>query len=311
MIQFVYTWHAQVVFAGQEVTGEFHFTLMEVQSLKCIEIIVSGGSHVKWEEYYSGGRTDVTYSSSRGEASETYLKDTEVLWKSTDSPDGKLGPGIFILPFQIHIPAACPSSFKGKWGDITYIITAKIVKGELIHQDQTIQLPIRVKKLSNPYLPQVNLPTQETRNMEVSSFCCEVGEVQFTAKFPRSGCCLGYNFPLTVDFVNNSKHPANVRAVIMRTTKFIAGPQTKEEERVLAKAQSPDIDPFSEYTWTVDNLVISAKEETAIEGSKIITVEDNLMVTAIVPNWWKPENSLMTFPITVENVPMVDPPTVS
>ena len=126
---------------GQEVSGELHFTLTEAKSYERIEMKIYGGSHVKWYETETSGWHDAYrgYQSTTHlvpyESTEMYVEDYRVLWSRKQSPDGKIGPGTFSLPFHFTLPATCQGTFKGKFGSITYTLQAKIVTGQLLNID--------------------------------------------------------------------------------------------------------------------------------------------------------------------------------
>ena len=253
--------------------------------------------------------------SSKGEDRETYVEDTEVLWRSSQSPDGKLGPGTFSLPFQfVTLSAECPGSFKGRWGDITYVLTGHFVTGQLVQFDQTVQQPIMVMGIVDVNVPSLMLPTHQSDQSEVAFCGCGDGELKFTANLPFSGCCVGQNFPLTVDVANNSSQPVKFKATITRKTIFTLkydNSNAKEEESHLVTVFSPEITPYSEHTWKPDNLIIPVNDEPTIKGSAIIKMEESLVVTAIysLPYWGNTYCPVM-FPITVGNVPLKDYPPV-
>ena len=296
--------------AGQNISGELHLTLDKAQSYKRIEIKLLGGAHVKWgetvTEFQSNGQSTTRQTC---EKREVYVEDTEVLWKSKDSPDGKIGPGTISLPFQFTIPSACPSSYKGKWGDITYTLCGKIVSGDLVHHDQTTQLfPVRVIKNVDINDPQLMLPTQQSRQGDVGCWCCADGDLKFTASLPRTGFCTGQSIPLTVTVVNgSSRSDVRIRASIVRLTTFRTVGFTKETADDLVNIVSPCgmIDPYSEYTWNVDDLIIPGGIGPTVEGSEIITMEDTIVVAADVPNWWGLDNdSPVSLRITIGNAPV-------
>ena len=285
---------------GQEVSGELHFTLMEARSYKSIEMKIYGGAHVKWCETHTTGYGEyqttqiVTY-----ESREMYVEDYRVLWSSKQSPDGKIGPGMFSLPFQFTLPATCLGTFKGKWGSITYSLQAKIITGQLLHFDHKVELPFKVKRVTDINLPHLTVPTQQSEETQVGCLCCNSGELQFTAKLSRSGCCIGQSLPLSVSVANSSSRHIKMRTSLIRHCTYHATGHMQEASEALVVLLSPEIESHSEYTWNVDKLTVP-EVEPSFEGSQIIKVEHTLKVTAVIP--WD-LNTSVEFPITLGNVP--------
>ena len=289
------------MFPGQEVSGELQFSLMEAKSYKSIEMKIEGGAHVKWCETQTTGYGEyqttqmVTY-----ESRETFVEDYRVLWSSKQSPDGKIGPGMLSMPFQFTLPATCLGTFKGKWGSISYSLQAKIVTGQLLHFDHKIEIPFKVKRIVDINLPHLTVPTQQSEETQVGCLCCNSGELQFTAKLSHSGCCIGQGVPLSVSVTNSSSRNIKMRASLIRHCSYHANGHMQEATEVMVALLSPEIQPHSEHTWNVDNLIVP-EVEPSFEGSQIIKVDYTLRVTAVIP--WD-LNTSVDFPITFGNVPL-------
>lgn len=302
--------YAQVIEAGQNITGEVNLTLAEAQSYKRIEIKLLGGAHVKWGEtvtqYESGGQSTHRQIAERREV---YVDDTEVLWKSKDSPDGTLGPGTINLPFEMTIPAACPSSYKGKHGDITYMLCGKIVSGQLVQYDKTTQIPIQVVRSVDTNHPYLTAPTQARREGDVGCWCCADGDLRYTASLPRTGFCAGDRVPLTISVANGtSRNDIRFTACIARLTTFRCVGSTKETLDSLVTIHSPlgAIEANAESTWTADNLIIPTGITPTIEGSEIITMQEDLVIAAEVPNFWGFDAQPITLHLKIGTVPIND-----
>lgn len=285
-------------------SGELQFTLTEAKRYEQIQINLSGGAKVKWIEQYtnaSGNQETVTYSSA-----ETYVNETKILWESRQTPDGKIGPGKFSLPFQFILPSNCQSTMKCPmdYGSISYALHAKIITGQFLHFDPTVDLPLKVRRIADINLPDLVLPSHQSEHTLVGWCCCSAGELQLTADLARSGCCIGHKFPLTVNVDNNSSRKIKIRARIERKYTFIASGHQIEYSKRIVGVYSPEIDRYSQYTWNANNLIVPAHATATIEGSEIIKMEDSLHVTAIIP--WDCNSNSVTFPIKLGNVPLMD-----
>ena len=289
--------------AGQPLSGELQFILTEAKRYQLVEVKLSGGAHVKWVRQFNEPngmtRTEVY------EANETYVDETLTLWRKDQSPDGTIGPGMVCLPFQFNLPPNCQTThprIRNKLTDIAtilYSLKAKIVTGETFHIDPKIEIPLRVKKITDINLPHLILPTQQSQHTLIGCMCCSAGEMQFTANLPRTGCCAGEKFPLTVNVENSSSRRIRMRVRMKRRWTYEAAGDMLEENRILKVYNSPQIQPQSQYMWDVKELVVPNVVPT-MEGCNIIKTEDSLEVAAVIPWDFNPS---VDFPITIGNVP--------
>ena len=277
-------------------SGTLHFTLTEAKSYKQITLGLYGGALVRWTESRSTGQTTTTNTVTY-QSKETYVEQATVLWNSEQSPDGRIGPGTYSLPFEFMLPSTCLGSFQGSCGAIKYALHGRIKTG-LLHRDHSIEVPIQVNKITDINLPHLMVPTYQSKQKQVGFFCF-ASSVEFTASLTRSGFCIGHNLPLTVSIVNGSSRRIKMRASIKRRCTYHAQGHTRSERRKLVAVVSPDIAPHSHYTWNVDDLLIPMVEPSFKE-SAIIKMQYILQVTAVIPWAW---NSSVTIPITLGNVP--------
>ena len=73
-----------------------------------------------------------------------------------------------------------------------------------------------------------------------------------------------------------------------------------EQYDTIVYAASPKIDPNSEYTWEVDNLLIPFDALPTIEDCDILKTEDQLTVSTNIP--WDVDESV-SIPVFIGNVP--------
>ena len=244
-------------------------------------------------------------------ATETYVDKTIVLWERKQSLNGKIGPGHFSFPFQFILPENCHSSYPEpvfEWlgrSWIKYTLHGKIVTGEFLTTDPKFTVPLRVRKITDiNNHPDLMLPSHQSQQTTVGCCCCTAGEMQFSVDVPRTGGCIGRKFPVTIHVQNNSSCSGiYMNAGILRKWTYHAAEYTKEKYDTIVCVSSPEIDPHSEYTWEVDNLLIPFDALPTMEGCKILKTEDSLSVTAIIP-WGIDET--VSIPVFIGNVPFQD-----
>lgn len=300
----------QFYFSGQEVIGQIEFTLEEPKKYKSVEIKLTGFAVVEIYEL-----TTDTHGAMDGRktyrATETYVDKTLVLWEQAQSPDGKIGPGHFIFAFQFTLPENCQSSYPEpvfEWlgrSWIEYKLFAKIVTGEFLTTDPKFVIPLKVRKVRDiNNIPNLMLPVHQSGTAMVGCCCCASGEMQFSVDVPSTAACTGQNFPVTVSVQNSSSsNGICMNACIQRKWTYLAMGHMKEKYDTIVIVSSPAIDPYSEYTWEVDNLLIPFDAMPTLEGCSILKTEDSLEVTAVIP-WGL--NESVTIPVTIGNVPLRD-----
>ena len=296
----------QFYLSGQEITGQVEFSLTEAKKYKSVEIKLTGRAVVEIYEltYDSQGAIN---GRREHRATETYVDKTIDLWERNQSPDRKIGPGNFSFPFQFTLPANCQSSYPEpvfEWlgrSWIEYSLCGKIITNEFLTTDPKFKIPLKVRKITDSNRPNLMLPAHQSCHTTVGCCCCIAGEMQFSVDVPRTGGCIGRNFPVTVTVQNSSsRNGIYMNANIQRKWTYHAEGFTKEKYDTIVYVASPKIDPYSEYTWEVDNLLIPFDALPTIEECDILKTEDSLNVTAIIP--WGIDESV-SIPVFIGNVP--------
>ena len=296
----------QFYYSGQEILGQVEFSLTEAKKYKFVELRLLGRAVV---EIYELIHNQATGTSERREhrATETYVDKTLDLWDQRLSPERKIGPGNFSFPFQFTLPKKCQSSYPKPGfellgtSSIEYSLCAKIVTGEFLTIDPKVTIPLKVRKVTDSNRPNFMWPSHQSRHMQVGCCCCTAGELQFSVDVPRTGACIGKNFPMTVNVQNSSsRRGIYMSASIQRKWTYHVGEFTKEKYDTIASAASPEIDPYSEYTWEVDNFVIPFDALPTMEECDLLKTEDTLYVTANIP--WGIDESV-SMPVFIGNVP--------
>ena len=293
-------------------SGLLHFRLTKAKSYKYIEIRLYGGAQVRWSETHretrhvssswSGnmhGSTETRTHTVTYQSKETYIHEARILWSRDQSPQGKIGPETFDLPFQFLLPPNCLSSFQGSVGSVSYILHG-LIKTGLLHQDHKIQTPIQVSKVTDINIPQLLMPVHQSKKKHVGFFCFG-RDVEFKVSLNRTGFCIGHNLPLTVSVVNGSSRHIKIRASIWRFTHYYAqGHAYHDRESKMVSVTTPDVAPQSEQIVNIEDLIVPMVL-TSICESQIIKMQYFLKVEAVIP--WAINSSVM-IPITLGNVPL-------
>ena len=262
---------------------------------KRIKIVLYGGALVKLPESHGSGqsRQSVTYKSR-----EIYANQHIILWSCEQTPEGKIGPGTFDLPFQLVIPNTCLGSFKSRYGSISYVLCAHIKTG-ILHRDHKIEVPVTLTRITDINLPHLMMTRQISKQKTVGLFFFG-SKISFTVSLSRTGFCIGHDLPLTVNVVNGSSRQIKMRASIKLYCTFRAQGHSFCQRTKLVTTISPNISARSRHTWNIEDLIVPMVAPS-FEGSDIIQMQYVLKITAEIP--WA-INSSVKIPITLGNVPL-------
>ena len=282
-------------------SGTLFLTLDEAKDYKSIEVELHGGAHVHWTETrtISTGQTTTTYTVPY-DAKETYVEQTNVVWKGEESPSGTIGPGTYSYRFEFTLPPNALPSFKGKfYGEIKYVVRGRIRTGHTLQRDPRTEIKIQLNMIRDVNLPEFAVSAHQSAQKQVGC-CCFASNLEHSADVARTGFSVGSSVPVTVNVVNGSSRRIKMRASIQKLVVYYAGGHTRHEKIKLVSVLSSDVAPHSQHSWSVDNLIVPTTEPS-FEGSAIIKMQYVLKVTAVIP-WAK--NSSVSIPIMIGNVPL-------
>ena len=268
--------------AGQTISGTLNLTLTEPKNYRCIQIELHGLAEVK--RHHSVIQ------------SKAIVRTVTVLWNSSESIHGMIGPGTYSLAFHFSLPPICPDSFTGSRGSIRYYLQGWIIADG--HNHSTV-LPIEVIRTSKVTWNPCGLlvPIQYSKS-KVVGFLTWKGSVEFVVNLIRSCFCAGEKLPLLVDVIN--EHPCCIRmkASIKRYRTYCFARSAQCEKQTVATVTSCEINPRDTYSWVVEDLYVPMVEASL--DSTIIRVEYKLKVSTIVP---MARRVAVKIPITLGNVP--------
>ncbi|XP_076262157.1 arrestin domain-containing protein 3-like, partial [Rhynchophorus ferrugineus] len=122
--------------------------------------------------------------------------------------EGTLPPGHYEYPISLQIPEHLPSSFKGSYGSIRYILKAVVDRPWKIDMEDILDLhidsPIKLNNLPADVKDPVELSDEKT----VGCFCCASGEITLTVSLERQAFAVGENIYVKTYCLNMSN--ANV-----------------------------------------------------------------------------------------------------
>ena len=234
--------------------------------------------------------------------SQEFLNQASILWNSSESVHGKIGPGTYSLPFHFSLPSTCPSSFSSSRGSVKYCLRGSIiVERPLPNHNHITVLPIEVTRISDvTSLSRMLVPLQYSKSKVVGILMWN-GRVEFTVSLIRSCFCVGQKLPLVVDVINGRPCCIRMKVSIKRyRTCCFTRPAAQREKQVVATEASCEISPHNTHTWVVEDFYVPTVEPS--QESTVIKVEYMLKVSTIMPMARK---VAVKIPITLGNVPFM------
>ncbi|KAM4576014.1 arrestin domain-containing protein 3-like [Odontesthes bonariensis] len=119
---------------GEVLTGKVTVVTSKKIKVQCFLVKAKGKAKVTWHE--QDGQTPVVHSNKK-----KYFYFEHIILQDKNKGDGSeiMGPGRNVYPFSFVIPNTdMPSTYKGKWGEITYSLRAQLTQSIwLVHKTKT------------------------------------------------------------------------------------------------------------------------------------------------------------------------------
>ncbi|XP_055904804.1 arrestin domain-containing protein 17-like isoform X2 [Eupeodes corollae] len=282
--------------------------------MKCFEfgfaLKIIGFARTKWTEHSningkskSNSQNQMTTYSGR----EDYLASTTYLLGSKDSENVEIQPGIHNFTFACVLPAQCPSSFEGKYGHIRYLVKVVLIRPWKF--DQTYSRGFTVLKLMNLNYDSPVLRVPAVQETFKTYFCgpCTSQPIKLKVFLPQTGFVPGQDIIATVTVTNESTLKVIDLKIsfVMLVTLFSQQPKMNShlERFNLAKIKGGSVN--SKTSRTLSHLIrVPATPPTCFNSCRLIKISYELEVEAKLQKIH--HNPLITIPITIGNVPMVD-----
>ncbi|XP_013867966.1 arrestin domain-containing protein 2 [Austrofundulus limnaeus] len=250
--------------------------------------VIAGDGHqlpcdVHWTE--GSGDDEKSYSAHR-----RYFK--EKVFLVAESANGNVLPkGIHQFKFSLTIPSgSMPSSFKGFYGRIVYILVAKISRKWRWPSTVMKELNFLSKSIQNS---RAFSSQSGSVNKKVGVF--SKGDVHLSASVNRDVCSPGGTISAFAKICNSSSKSMKPKFSVVQRTVYRAGVSTKTSSNVLFKSVGDTIGPNSEAI-TSCNIEIPTSAICSIDNCDIISVDHLLKVYLDISFRIDPE---VVFPLLV------------
>ncbi|XP_037536408.1 arrestin domain-containing protein 3-like [Nematolebias whitei] len=196
-------------------------TVVTSKELKVQSFLVRAKGKAKVTWYEQDGQTPTVHSNKK-----KYFYFEHIILQDKNKGDGSeiLRPGSNVYPFSFKIPNRdMPSSYKGKWGEITYSLRAHLTQSIwLVHKAKT-EFPFLTKS-EFPFASKsemIIIGLKEQQSATRISFAA-TGKVTMTATSEKMGLKQGEAMGVLVEVVNDSTRSVTPKLYVCEKRTFVA-----------------------------------------------------------------------------------------
>ena len=216
---------------GEELTGKIILSLAEDISVKSIKVQVKGEAMVSFEDESRKSNEPLT-------ASEIYVDATLTILENTECISMKKGDHSF--PFKYILPSNLPSSFLGKYGNITYIAKATLRQG---HENKvgigstiTSEPFMVLRKFDLKPYTELFKPSKSSiiKSSKCAFFCCRNSRLEAEFVVSRTGFLPNEDIIINAQITNNYLEDIiSTQAILVLKSCFHAKDQLKPYNQIV------------------------------------------------------------------------------
>ncbi|XP_015229915.1 PREDICTED: arrestin domain-containing protein 3-like [Cyprinodon variegatus] len=205
-------------------------TVVTSKEIKVQSFLVRAKGKAKVTWYEQEGQTSVAYCNKK-----KYFYFEHIILQDKKKGDGSeiIGPGIKVFPFSFVIPSRdMPSSYKGKWGEITYSLRAHLTQSIwLVHKTKT-EFPFLTKS-EFPFASKsemIIIGLKEQQHATRISFCGS-GKVAMNVTSEKMGLKQGEAMGVSVEVINDSARSVTPKFYLCEKQTFVAQSKRKTQTK--------------------------------------------------------------------------------
>ncbi|CAN9513321.1 unnamed protein product [Ophioblennius macclurei] len=209
---------------GDVLSGKVTVVTSKETKVQCFVVKAKGKAKVIW--YEQEGESTVVHSNKR-----KYFHFEHIILQDKQKGDGSeiILPGKNVYPFKFLIPKMdMPSSFKGKWGNITYSLRAQLTQSLwLVHKVKT-EFPFLTKS-EFPFASKsesIIIGLKEQQCATRISFYGS-GKITMTVTSEKMGLKQGEAMGVSVDITNDSARRVIPKFYLCEKQTFVAQSKTR------------------------------------------------------------------------------------
>uniref|UniRef100_A0A3B4ZCS0 Arrestin domain-containing protein 3-like n=1 Tax=Stegastes partitus TaxID=144197 RepID=A0A3B4ZCS0_9TELE len=268
------------------VMGQITLELSKECKIVSLYIKLKGKAEVKWSEKH--GKRTVTYHSK-----DKYFSVKQSFIQENQG-NNVVDQGLHVYPFSFQIPADLPSSFRGRFGWITYMLQANLSRSMRIDDKATAVLNVVYRGNPDPVLM-----IQQQGNIDKKMNLFNSGKVGMDVNIEKTGFHQGEGIKVVASIQNRSSREIKPKYHLYRKCSYFAKGKRKLEKEDILREVGEAVPPSAGQTVT-RIITISPITPVSILNCKIIKVEYRLRVYLDVKYASDPE---IKFPIVILPAP--------
>ncbi|KAL8583652.1 hypothetical protein ACOMHN_037376 [Nucella lapillus] len=244
-------------YAGQTVEGHCTVELVRDMCMKDLHVEFTGGATVSWEEEEKTKHgSDSSLREVTKSATENYVDLSVALLSDESQGSVTLPAGRHSFPFSFSLPHTVPSSFKGKYGKVTYIVKAVISRPWKTDHDTLKEVKV-ISLVDLDLDPKAMTPHEVQEEEMVCCLCCQSGPIVAKFRLERTGYILGEEVQFlatvnngsgrTIDWCGLSLEMVNILCDVKYTAE--SDFKTSHKELFQVNSENFHIDPGRSSTW--------------------------------------------------------------
>ncbi|KAM4745824.1 arrestin domain-containing protein 3-like [Anableps anableps] len=256
-------------------------TVVNSKVIKVQSFLVRAKGKIKVIWYEQEGQTAVFHSNKK-----KYFYFEHIIFQDKNKGDGSefMGAGINVFPFSFVIPSRdMPSSYKGKWGEITYSLRAHLTQSIwLVHKTKT-EFPF----LTNSEFPfasrseMIIIGLKEQQHATRISFCGS-GKVTMNVTSEKMGLKQGEPMGVFVEVLNDSAHSVTPKFYLCEKQTFVARSKKKVQTKDILFGIGDIVPAESSHTAT-KVLIIPPHLPATFFNCSMMNLEYRIKVTLDIP----------------------------
>ncbi|XP_052831274.1 arrestin domain-containing protein 4 [Octopus bimaculoides] len=175
---------------GEILRGSIQLSLSSPTLLRTIMISVLGEGRVCWED-----------NQQQNQASEIYMDASKLIMDMKNTEPLSLNAGPHNFPFDYQLPNNLPSSFIGKYGNVTYVLKA-IISGDRVGETNITSEPFLIVR-PLPLSAALLKPTNITHHKKAWKGCT-FGKISMDVTIKKTGLVPGEDILIDADITNRS-----------------------------------------------------------------------------------------------------------
>ncbi|KAM4579013.1 arrestin domain-containing protein 3-like [Fundulus diaphanus] len=273
---------------GDVLSGKVTVVTSKEIKLQSFLVRAKGKAKVTW--YEQEGQSSVVHSNKK-----KYFYFEHMILQDKNKGDGSeiMGAGTKVFPFSFVIPSRdMPSSYKGKWGEITYSLRAHLTQSIwLVHKTKT-EFPFLTKS-EFPFASKsemIIIGLKEQQHATRVSFCGS-GKITMNVTSEKMGLKQGEAVEVSAEVLNDSARSVTPKFYLCEKQTFVAQSKKKVQTKDILFGIGDAVPAESSRTVT-KVLIIPPHLPATFFNCSMMNLEYRIKVTLDIPLLRNPEIKL-------------------